>query len=85
MRPFTFATLLALAVPVGLLPAQGRTGRIRGVVIDSLLGAALPGAEVRVARLDRTAVTDSTGRFIFDAVPPGEWPIALPDPSLDSL
>jgi len=85
LRPSCFAVLLALAVPVGLLPAQGRTGRIRGVVIDSLLGATLPGAEVRVARLNRIAVTDSTGRFVLDTVPPGEYTVAFRHPSLDSL
>ena len=85
LRPSCFAVLLALAVPVGLLPAQGRTGRIRGVVIDSLLGATLPGAEVRVTRLNRTAVTDSAGRFVFDTVPPGEYTVAFRHPSLDSL
>jgi hypothetical protein len=85
VRPSCLAILLALALPVSLLPAQGRTGRIRGVVIDSLLGATLPGAEVRVARLNRTVVTDSTGRFVFDSVPPGEWTVAFRHPSLDSL
>lgn len=85
MRTPCLAILFALAVPVGLLSAQERTGRIRGVVIDSLLGATLPGAEVRVARLNRTAVTDSAGRFVFDAVPAGEWTVAFRHPSLDSL
>ncbi|MDP1889700.1 MAG: carboxypeptidase regulatory-like domain-containing protein [Gemmatimonadaceae bacterium] len=85
LRPSCFAVLLALAVPVGLLSAQGRTGRIRGVVIDSLLGATLPGAEVRVSRLNRSTWTDSTGRFVFDTVPPGEYTIAFRHPSLDSL
>lgn len=85
VRPSCLALLLAFALPVSLLPAQGRTGRIRGVVIDSLLGATLPGAEVRVARLNRMAITDSTGRFVFDTVPPGEWTIAFRHPSLDSL
>lgn len=85
MRTFCFAIFCALAVPLGLLPAQGRTGRIRGVVIDSLLGATLPGAEVRLTRLNRTTVTDSAGRFVLDTVPPGEWMIAFRHPSLDSL
>ncbi|MBA4072780.1 MAG: hypothetical protein C0497_13220 [Gemmatimonas sp.] len=76
VRPLCLATLFALAGPVSLLPVQGRTGRIRGVVIDSLLGATLPDTEVRVARLNRTAVTNSTGRFVLDTVPPGEWTVA---------
>ena len=85
VRSSCLSILLALALPASLLPAQGRTGRIRGIVIDSLLGATLPGAEVRVARLNRTVVTDSTGRFVFDSVPPGEWTVAFRHPSLDSL
>lgn len=85
MRTSCLAILLALAVPVGPLPAQGRIGRIRGIVIDSLLGVTLPGAEVRVARLNRTAVTDSAGRFVLDSVPPGEWTVAFRHSSLDSL
>jgi len=85
VRTSRLAILLALVVPVGLLPAQGRTGRIRGVVIDSLLGATLPGAEVSVARLNRSAITDSAGRFVLDSVPPGEWTVAFRHPSLDSL
>jgi hypothetical protein len=85
VRTSRLAILLALAIPVSLLPAQGRTGRIRGVVIDSLLGATLPGADVRVARLNRMAVTDSAGRFVLDSVPPGEWTVAFRHPSLDSL
>lgn len=76
---------MALSVPVSRLSAQGRTGRIRGVVIDSLLGAMLPGAEVRVARLNRATVTDSAGRFVLDTVPPGEWTVAFRHASLDSL
>lgn len=85
MRLSRLALLLALAIPVSLLPAQGRTGRIRGVVIDSLLGATLPGAEVRVSPLNRTVLTDSAGRFVFDTVPPGEYTVAFRHPSLDSL
>lgn len=85
VRTSCLIILLALVVRVDLLSAQERTGRIRGVVIDSLLGATLPGAEVRVARLNRTVVTDSTGRFMFDAVPAGEWMVAFRHPSLDSL
>lgn len=45
----------------------------------------LPGAEVRVARLNRATTTDSTGRFVLDTVPPGEWTITFRHPSLDSL
>lgn len=85
MRTPCLAVLLALVVPFGLLPAQGRTGRIRGVVIDSLLGTTLPGAEVRVPLLNRTVATDSTGKFVVDSVPAGEWMVAFRHPSLDSL
>jgi len=60
-------------------------GRVRGVVVDSLLDAELPGATVHLAPLGRTAETDSAGRFALDRVPPGEWLVSFRHPSLDSL
>lgn len=82
-----FALLLALSMPLGALAAQGpaRTGRVRGIVVDSLLGAVLPDATVRIAQLDRWTRSDSVGRFVFDSVPPGEWAVTFRYPALDSL
>ncbi|MDQ8153371.1 MAG: carboxypeptidase regulatory-like domain-containing protein [Gemmatimonadota bacterium] len=87
MRRSFAAFLCAVVLSAGLLPAQStaRAGRVRGVVIDSLLGGPLAGATVRIAPLDRSAMTDSAGRFVIDGVKAGEWPIAFRHPALDSL
>lgn len=87
MRLSLPAFLCAFAGSAALLPAQtvAPVGRVRGIVIDSLLGGPLPGATVRIAPLGRSATTDSSGRFIIDSVKSGEWPITFRHPALDSL
>lgn len=85
VRLIRFVFTIALAILAGSLQAQSRPGRIRGVVVDSLLGATLPGARVHLAPLNRDAGTDSAGRFIFDSVPPGEWAVSFHHPALDAL
>ena len=91
LRPRSLATLLALTMPIATLAAQltsaaaTRTGRVRGVVIDSLLGAPLVDARVHIGQVGRETRTDSTGRFVLDSVPPGEWIVAFSHPELDSL
>ena len=85
MQILRLVVFVALLLPAALLPAQGRTGRVRGVVIDSLLGDVLAGADVRIARFPRGATTDSTGRFAIDSVPPGDWTLSFSHPALDSL
>ena len=52
--------------------AQTPSGAVSGIVVDTS-GGAIPGAAVLLTsggREERT-VTDSTGRFVFDQVPPG--------------
>ena len=85
MRLLGLAICLALFLPADALSAQERTGRVRGIVVDSLLGDVLPGAEVRIDKLSRRAATDEAGRFAFDAVPPGEWSVTFSHPALDSI
>src|SRR5512140_3438309 len=87
MRPSGLVILVAFSVSVSALPAQGptRVGRVRGMVVDSLLGATLPGATVRLAKLGLVTRSDSTGRFLIDSVPPGEWEVTFRHPELDSL
>jgi len=77
--------LLACLLVANAAEGQRRVGRVRGVVVDSLLGDVLAGAEVRLARLDRSVTSDSDGRFSFDSVPPGEWSISFRHAALDSL
>lgn len=87
MRSLCLIVLLALALPTGAASAQGpvRMGRVRGIVIDSLLGAPLPGATVHITPPGLVTQTDSTGRFAIDSVPPGEWTVAFTHAALDSL
>ncbi len=86
-RPFLL--VLALAGLAPSLWSQGRAparmGRVRGIVIDSLLGAPLPGATVSIPQAGRVTRTDSGGRFVLDSIPPGEWAIGFHHAALDSL
>ena len=65
-------------------PAHGY-GAITGLVVDSLNGGALAGAQVSVEGLNVLAVTDSNGQFRIDSVPPGKYRIGIFHPLLDSL
>jgi hypothetical protein len=56
-----------------------------GVVVDSLHGGGLRGAEITLSGRSSVAVTDSLGRFRFDTVPPGMWQVGAFHPLLDSL
>ena len=60
-------------------------GAIVGIVLDSLHGGALKGAQVSVEGFNTLAMTDSTGRFRVDSVPPGKYRIGIFHPLLDSL
>jgi hypothetical protein len=70
----------ALSIGSGL-HAQGR---VRGVAYDSLLGRTLAGASVWLRDLNRSTLTDSSGRFVLDSVPPGRHVFLLAHPDLDS-
>jgi carboxypeptidase family protein len=80
VRPRLSALTFALFLP-GILSAQGR---LRGVAFDSLLGRPLAGATVWLQDLNRSAFTDSAGRFVLDSVPPGRHVFLLAHPDLDS-
>ena len=71
----------ALAAIWGTLNAQGH---LRGVAYDSLQGHPLAGATVWLRDLDRSAFTDSAGRFVMDSVPLGPHIFLLSHPDLDS-
>ena len=61
------------------------TGRIIGVVVDSIHMGPLTGATVRVGETGRTGVTSPGGVFEVDSVPPGDHVIRVTHPLLDSL
>jgi hypothetical protein len=79
------------ASPPGTVPsaATGAAhfpfGAITGIVVDSLHGRALAGAQISVEGLNSFALTDSAGRFRIDSVPPGKYRIGVFHPLLDSL
>ena len=60
-------------------------GAITGIVVDSLHGRSLAGAQISVEGLNTLAMTDSAGRFRIDSVPPGKYRIGVFHPLLDSL
>lgn len=65
--------------------AHSPFGAITGIVVDSLHGRALAGAQISVEGVNTLAMTDSAGRFRIDSVPPGKYRIGVFHPLLDSL
>ena len=67
--------------------ATGKTGRaeIAGIVLDSLNGRYLAGADVIVEGAKATLVTDSLGKFRIDGLPPGTYQVGVFHPLLDTL
>ncbi len=65
--------------------AASATGSVRGEVFDSLIGAPLAGATVRVQGTSLSATTDARGRFHLRAVPAGRIVLVADHPALDSI
>ncbi len=61
------------------------TAQIAGVVVDSLNGRFLTGADVMIEGAKTTIVTDSVGRFRIDSLPPGTYQVGVFHPLLDTL
>jgi len=61
------------------------TGSLRGVVLDSIRGGPLGGAEVQVAGQAWRTRADADGQWSLDDVPPGSYRIRFRHPVLDSL
>lgn len=58
-------------------PALAAPGAIRGVVLDSATGAALPGATVHFPLLGRGVIADSDGRFRLDGLRAGFYQLEV--------
>jgi hypothetical protein len=56
-----------------------------GLVVDSIHGGVLVGAVVSVAGTDRQGLSDSSGKFRIDSIPPGTYRLALFHPLLDTI
>lgn len=88
---------LALAASPAVLVAQQKTapaaptteqagkGEILGIVLDSLNGRYLSGADIVVEGARKTVVTDSLGRFKLEGLAPGEYQVGVFHPLLDTL
>jgi hypothetical protein len=72
------------AVIPAATPKAG-TAEIAGVVIDSLNGRFLAGADVLVEGAKATVVTDSLGKFRIDSLLPGTYQVGVFHPLLDTL
>jgi len=71
--------------PATKAAATRGTAAIAGVVIDSLNGRYLSGADVIIEGAKKTLVTDSVGKFIVDSLPPGTYQVGVFHPLLDTL
>ncbi|MDB4871893.1 MAG: hypothetical protein JWL97_2897, partial [Gemmatimonadales bacterium] len=72
------------ATPPAVAPKTG-TAMIAGVVVDSLNGRVLVGADVMVQGANATVLTDSLGKFRIDSLQPGTYQIGVFHPLLDTL
>jgi hypothetical protein len=68
-------------------PPTAKAGKasISGVVLDSLHGRYLSGAEVIVQGANLSRITDSLGRFRVDSLAPGTYQVGVFHPLLDTL
>ncbi|HEY4954504.1 MAG TPA: carboxypeptidase-like regulatory domain-containing protein [Gemmatimonadaceae bacterium] len=78
----TAAVTVGAQTPAG--PAAGFV-TIEGVALDSLHSDYLRGALIVVEGANKTAITDSLGRFRLDSVPPGLRRISVVHPTLDTV
>jgi len=96
IRTLKLVTILAIVAPWGALAAQQQTANpkgapakttaeISGVVVDSVHGRYLSGAEVIIEGVNGTLVTDSVGSFKVEGLPPGTYQIGVFHPLLDTL
>lgn len=76
-----FASLLLVLFAPALRAAD--TGILTGYVSNSATGNLLEGARVQVPALGRTALTDSTGRYVIAEVPVGTYDVVASYIGLD--
>jgi hypothetical protein len=96
IKTLKLVAALVLVVPCGRLVAQQptaasnsapakTTAEISGVVVDSLHTRYLAGAEVIIDGMNGSLVTDSSGNFKVEGLPPGTYQIGVFHPLLDTL
>ena len=84
---FVFAASSISAQTTSSDAARTKTGKaqIIGVVLDSLNGGFLKGADVLLEPAQRNTETDTAGRFSFDTLAPGNYRLGVFHPLLDAL
>jgi len=80
-RIYSVVLLIVFLVATGTVAfAQSNYGAIRGIVAD-VQGAGIPGAAVvltsETTRISRTTVTNGSGEYVFSAVDPGKYTVAV--------
>jgi hypothetical protein len=79
--------LLLFVLPFGRLSAQIDTGGVTGTVKDSS-GAIVPNAHVTLTAnatsVARATNSTSTGTYVFDSVPPGNYTIEVSGPGFET-
>jgi hypothetical protein len=70
---------------VTVAPTRTGTAEITGLVVDSLHGTYLSGADVMIEGAQKSVFTDSLGRFKVSGLKPGTYQIGIFHPVLDSL
>ena len=94
LKPFLAVALITFAAPLGAqnvttatAPPAPKTGlgQIMGVVLDSLNGGYLSGADVVIKGGSTAAATDSLGKFKIDSLPPGTYQVGVFHNLLDTL
>lgn len=73
------------AQTVPTTPAKSGKAGISGVIVDSLNGRYLSGAEVVVQGANVSRITDSSGKFRVDSLAPGTYQVGVFHPLLDTL
>jgi carboxypeptidase family protein len=73
----------ASAVYASAMHAQVATAV--GVVVDSVHGRPLIGATIVVSGIESQGLSDSSGRFRIDSIPPGDHTMAVLHPFLDEM
>ena len=73
MYRYAFYITLLLSLCWPLAAQTGSTGALRGTVVNEATGNYVEGAVLTLTGTNRTAVTDSQGRFHFGALPPADY------------
>ena len=78
--PLAALMYVSVSLPAHAQAQQGATGAVRGRIVDSVTGRAVPTATVNLMRHQRvhgTVETDTAGEFSFDQVPEGVYSVEV--------